>query len=198
MVRSGGWKLNYYRGLQPELFRMEEDPGETNDLAGSTRHRDVERRLTELALTDWNPDDIAARMQRRSEELSLIGTWERAARRRSPIRRGSPGSSRTGSTPAPPVPALTSHTARETIGRPDRQDGEPPTGTRTIVIAGRAGTGMRGAAATSVAPPAAVSAAAPARAPRRNCASTPASTSCCSSRSPTCWSIAITRSCCRR
>ncbi len=79
MVRSGGWKLNYYRGLQPELFRMEEDPGETNDLAGSARHRDVERRLTELALTDWNPDDIAARMQRRSEELALIGTWERTA-----------------------------------------------------------------------------------------------------------------------
>ena len=59
---------------------MREDPGETNDLEGSTRHRDVERRLTELALTDWNPGDIAARMQRRSKELSLIGAWERAAR----------------------------------------------------------------------------------------------------------------------
>ncbi len=80
MVRSGGWKLNYYHGMQPELFQMQEDPGETNDLAGSARHRDVERRLTEQVLRDWNPDDIAARMQRRSEELSLIGTWERAAR----------------------------------------------------------------------------------------------------------------------
>ncbi len=80
MVRSGGWKLNYYHGLPPELFQMQEDPGETTDLAGSTPHREVERRLTDLALLDWNPDDIAARMQRRSEELSLIGTWERTAR----------------------------------------------------------------------------------------------------------------------
>ena len=80
MVRSGGWKLNYYHGMQPELFQMREDPGETNDLSGSPQHRDVERRLTEVALRGWNPDDIAARMERRSRELSLIGTWERAAR----------------------------------------------------------------------------------------------------------------------
>ncbi len=45
MVRSGPWKYNYYHGMQPELFNLEDDPGETTNLSGQPQHRGVEQRL---------------------------------------------------------------------------------------------------------------------------------------------------------
>ena len=79
MVRTGTWKFNYYRGMQSELFHMQDDPGEATNLSGRPHYRDLERHLTELALHDWRPDDIAVHMKRRSRELTLIGRWEIAA-----------------------------------------------------------------------------------------------------------------------
>ena len=34
MVRRRPWKFNYYLGSEPELFHLEEDPGETSNMAG--------------------------------------------------------------------------------------------------------------------------------------------------------------------
>ena len=38
MVRSGGWKFNYYHGMQPELFHLQHDPGETINLSGRLQY----------------------------------------------------------------------------------------------------------------------------------------------------------------
>uniref|UniRef100_UPI004047815B sulfatase-like hydrolase/transferase n=1 Tax=Limnohabitans sp. TaxID=1907725 RepID=UPI004047815B len=38
MVRKGRWKYVHYEGYKPELFDLQDDPGETCDLAGDSQH----------------------------------------------------------------------------------------------------------------------------------------------------------------
>ncbi len=78
MVRSGPWKFNYYHGMQPELFNLEDDPGETTNLSGQPLHRCLEQRLRELVLRDWIPERVSEHMERRNREISLIGNWVNA------------------------------------------------------------------------------------------------------------------------
>lgn len=73
MVRSGPWKYNYYHGMQPELFNLQDDPGETNNLIGQPQHRDLERQLSQLIMQNWSPDQVSQYMERRNRELALIG-----------------------------------------------------------------------------------------------------------------------------
>ena len=41
MLRKGRYKFNYYVGYAPELFDLQDDPGETNDLAADPAHAPV-------------------------------------------------------------------------------------------------------------------------------------------------------------
>ena len=75
MVRFGPWKFNYYHGMQPELFHLQDDPGETSNLSGQPQHRDIEQQLCEWVLQDWNPDNVSECMERRNRELALIRDW---------------------------------------------------------------------------------------------------------------------------
>jgi choline-sulfatase len=63
MVRRGRYKLNYYWQEPPELFDVEADPAELNDLAGSPGHASVQQELTDLALSDWDPAEIDSRVR---------------------------------------------------------------------------------------------------------------------------------------
>jgi choline-sulfatase len=63
MVRRGRYKLNYYWQEPPELFDVEADPTELNDLAGSPGHASVQQELTDLALSDWDPAEIDSRVR---------------------------------------------------------------------------------------------------------------------------------------
>ncbi len=78
MVRSGPWKFNYYHGMQPELYNLQDDPGETTDLAGQPQLRSIAQRLRELALRDWVPERVSGYMERRNRELALIAGWVNA------------------------------------------------------------------------------------------------------------------------
>ena len=75
MVRSGRWKYNHYHGMRPELFDLEADPDEKEDLWEDPDCRDIRRQLQELALKDWDPDRVAAYMRRCTRERQLIGHW---------------------------------------------------------------------------------------------------------------------------
>jgi len=75
MVRKGPWKYNYYHKMKPELFNLEKDPGETQNLSGKPAFRKIEKELKKLVLEKWNPDLIAEYMERRNRELGLIGNW---------------------------------------------------------------------------------------------------------------------------
>ena len=80
MVRSGPWKYNYYHGMQPELFHLQNDPGETNNLSGQPQHQALERQLNELVLRNWDPDNVSECMERRNRELALVRDWVNATR----------------------------------------------------------------------------------------------------------------------
>ncbi len=51
-ITADGWKLNLYHDDVPELFDLNTDPGELNNLAGERIHADRIRRLAE-ELRDW-------------------------------------------------------------------------------------------------------------------------------------------------
>ena len=72
MVRRGQYKLNYYLGEPVELFDLEADPGEFNDLAADPGHAEVVRELTEIVLTDWDPEAIDEHVRRTQKERQLI------------------------------------------------------------------------------------------------------------------------------
>ncbi|WP_282608644.1 sulfatase-like hydrolase/transferase [Pelagibius sp. Alg239-R121] len=48
MVRKGPWKLIYIHGSEPQLFKLDEDPGEWNNLAGQRNYARVQEELTSL------------------------------------------------------------------------------------------------------------------------------------------------------
>jgi len=59
MVRRGKYKYIYIHGFDPQLFDLEADPGEWNNLAGDPEMSDVEQKLRSLILNRFDPDAIA-------------------------------------------------------------------------------------------------------------------------------------------
>ena len=72
MVRRGRYKLNYYLGQPSELFDLEADPTEMNDLAVSPEHAALVKELTETVLTDWDPEAIDEHVRRTQKDRQLI------------------------------------------------------------------------------------------------------------------------------
>jgi arylsulfatase A-like enzyme len=69
MVRSRRWKYVNYLDYPPQLFDLENDPEELNDLAGNPKYADVEatmrRRLEEIC----DPQGVDARARVRQSSL---------------------------------------------------------------------------------------------------------------------------------
>ena len=77
MIRRGPWKYCYYHGHEPQLFNLEEDPDELNDLAGDPAHADLRDSLRAEVLKDWDPDWVSEAIQRRKAEHDLYREWVR-------------------------------------------------------------------------------------------------------------------------
>ena len=75
MIRSGKWKLVYYHGYDPQLFDLEADPQEKNDLAANPSCRDVRDSLIAKILADWDPEAVIADMAMRRESKELLKAW---------------------------------------------------------------------------------------------------------------------------
>ena len=59
MIRRGEWKLNYYHGHdRPQLFNLEADPGEWNDLADHAAYSGVRDELLAEVTTDWSGETV--------------------------------------------------------------------------------------------------------------------------------------------
>ena len=84
MVRRGPWKLNYYHGYEPQLFHLDQDPQEMNDLAHDPGCQSVREELTALVLGGWDPERIAQEMAARDADLEILTAW---ARRTDPVER---------------------------------------------------------------------------------------------------------------
>lgn len=78
MIRAGRWKLNYYHGTRPQLFDLEADPNEMNDLAEAPATAALRDDLVRRVLAGWDPEKIARRMARRRRNKELLHDWAHA------------------------------------------------------------------------------------------------------------------------
>lgn len=71
MARQGRFKYTHVHGHAPQLFDLEQDPGEWSNLAGCADSSEVESRLREAILATFDPD-LIGRSLRDSTERRLI------------------------------------------------------------------------------------------------------------------------------
>jgi choline-sulfatase len=73
MVRFGRWKYVHYEGYRPQLYDLEADPGETQDLAGEAGHEEALAEGLRRLRAICDPAEVTARafadQERRVEEL---------------------------------------------------------------------------------------------------------------------------------
>jgi choline-sulfatase len=77
MVRQGRYKLCYYHGHAPQLFDVEADPAELSDLGQRSEFAAIRDALLRRVLSDWDPDDVAARLVRREADAAILQNWAR-------------------------------------------------------------------------------------------------------------------------
>ena len=84
MVRNERWKFALYEGFRPQLFDLENDPGELNDLGDTAEYVAVRREMSDR-LFEWmrkrklrtslSNVDIAKRTGSAKERGYLFGVW---------------------------------------------------------------------------------------------------------------------------
>ncbi len=73
MLQTGPWKLCAYAGSERvQLFNLENDPEERNDLGQEPDFEGVRRRLLARLTRDWDPDRVAEQHARRMAEQELV------------------------------------------------------------------------------------------------------------------------------
>ncbi len=77
MVRRDNFKLNYYHGQPCQLFDLDADPHEFNDLAGDPAYKETVDRLKAEVLEGWDPDAIRAKMDELGADLPIHTAWTR-------------------------------------------------------------------------------------------------------------------------
>ncbi len=75
MVRREEWKLNYYHGMEPQLFNLSEDPHEMHDRAQDPACRKVREDLTADVLDGWDPEVVASRMAALQRDRGVLRNW---------------------------------------------------------------------------------------------------------------------------
>jgi choline-sulfatase len=61
--------------MEPQLFNLEEDPGEINDLAADPGYRTVRNDLVFEVLEEWDPDAVALEMAEARSDLQVMKSW---------------------------------------------------------------------------------------------------------------------------
>ena len=80
MVRRRPNKLIVYDGYPPQLFDLENDPGERFDLSTSATHAGILAELSALVHEGWHPEEIEVTMARRRANKDLQAAWARSVR----------------------------------------------------------------------------------------------------------------------
>ena len=80
MIRSGKWKLVHYDGQRPQLFDLEKDPDEFDDLGDSPAHRETRNQLQQRVLAGWSADEMKKELAKRGRHRSVIRRWSEKVR----------------------------------------------------------------------------------------------------------------------
>ncbi len=77
MIRRGAYKLNFIPGYEPELFNLEQDPGEWKDLAQDPASAEVKADLLQRVLEGWDPEACdERRYQSEERRLAILKALE--------------------------------------------------------------------------------------------------------------------------
>ncbi len=71
MVRHGRYKLNFYHGEQSTLFDLDRDPDECEDLIENPSYSSVVKKLTDIALHEWDSQQIYDQVVRSQRERRI-------------------------------------------------------------------------------------------------------------------------------
>ena len=72
MIRQGRFKLNYSLGERAELYDLQDDPGEFNDLGENPAYDDVRETLQARLLSQWDPTQLEEEVRQSQCERRLI------------------------------------------------------------------------------------------------------------------------------
>ncbi len=73
MIRYEQWKLIVYHGYEhPELYNLEQDPAEQNDLSGRPEYAEIVMNLRKELLQQWDPEKVQQISRLSAEQLALI------------------------------------------------------------------------------------------------------------------------------
>lgn len=72
MLRKGAWKCIYYHNEEPELFNLNDDPQEMNNLAKKSEYQAIFEKMLSEILADWNPQELQIAEDRDIEEVAKI------------------------------------------------------------------------------------------------------------------------------
>ncbi len=80
MIRQGPWKLCAYHGFEtPQLFNLDDDPGEQHDRGRDPADADVRAALTAALRREWDGAAVRRRLDRLEAERRLLAEGRRAA-----------------------------------------------------------------------------------------------------------------------
>ena len=77
MLRRGRYKLNYSLGDPPELYDIEQDPNEFNDLGTNPDYQVIRDKLQTHLLSQWDANTIEQEVLQSQQERLLIETAHR-------------------------------------------------------------------------------------------------------------------------
>ena len=81
MIRRGPWKLNYYHGYdRPQLFNLDTDPGEWNDLAADSAYSTVRDELLDEVRAGWSGDTVLRTLETTQNDHQVLEDFARSAR----------------------------------------------------------------------------------------------------------------------
>ena len=75
MLRYHDWKYVYYHGYDSQLFNLNLDPDEVNNLAGLKDYEKIEKKLENKLLNEWNPLEIEDVINKKSSSKKILKAW---------------------------------------------------------------------------------------------------------------------------
>jgi len=72
MVRKGKYKYNYFHGVGSQLFDLELDPEEWNDLSGRREYMEKENELLSILLQQFDPELVAKQVEESLHDRMLV------------------------------------------------------------------------------------------------------------------------------
>jgi len=80
MVRRGPWKLVHFDGYRPQLFNLDDDPNEWNDLGEDPQHGQVRDELHARVLAGWSAAHIEETLAERRRAHGVLSAWYRGVK----------------------------------------------------------------------------------------------------------------------